>query len=222
VKKNIFISIVIATIALFMIGQSHATSIITGLLKTGGDTDPAPFYPVIVSNGLVPGAISYVDREGRATWQGIPLVLLGIDYIITENDDKNSGNTGEVYSVTLGMSAFLHVFVDQRLVTPNSSNRLNWLLDNSVVFGGFQKSGQIIVQDFIPFNPQTYNFDVWTASVVAGTYNLGEQTGGSMYGIAASPIPEPGTLLLLGTGLLGLGVIGSTRYKKTKELSFNK
>jgi hypothetical protein len=214
VRKNIFIGIVIATIALFMIGQSHATSLITGLLKTGGDIDPAPFYPVIVPNGLIPGAISYVDREGRATWQGIPAELLGIDYIITENDDKNSGNIGEVYSVTLGVSAFLHVFVDQRLGAPNSSNRLTWLLDNSVVFGGFQKSGQIIVQDFIPFNPQTYNFDVWTASVAAGTYNLGEQNGESMYGIAASPIPEPGALLLLGSGLIGFGFIRRLRRKK--------
>ena len=213
-RKFIFSSFILVALILCVISPSYATSIITGLVKTGGDTDPAPYYPVIVPNGLVPGAISYVDREGRATWQGIPLGLLGIDYIITENDDKNSGNTGEVYSVTLGMSAFLHVFVDQRLGTPNSSNRLTWLLNNSVVFGGFQKSGQIVVQDFVPFNPQTYNFDVWTASVAAGTYNLGEQTGGSMYGIAASPIPEPGTLLLLGTGLLGVGVIGRLRRKK--------
>ena len=213
-RKSIFHIFVLVTLILCIISPSHATSIITGLLKTGGDTDPAPFYPVIVSNGLVPGAISYVDREGRATWQGIPAELLGIDYIITENDDKNSGNTGEVYSVTLGVSAFLHVFVDQRLGAPNSSNRLTWLLNNSVVFGGFQKSGQIIVQDFIPFNPQTYNFDVWTASVAAGTYNLGEQTGGSMYGIAAAPIPEPGALLLLGSGLVGFGIVARIRRKR--------
>ena len=115
--------------------------------------------------------------------------------------------------MTLGIDAFLHVFVDQRLGAPNSSNRLTWLLDNSVILGGFKKTSQIIVQDFVPFIPQTYNFDVWTANVGAGTYNLGEQTGGSMYGIAASPIPEPGAFLLLGSGLLSIGIVARIRKR---------
>ena len=75
-RKNIFVGLFIISMALIGFGQSYATSIITGLVKTGGDTDPAPYYPMIVKNGLVPGAISYVDREGRATWHIIPPELL--------------------------------------------------------------------------------------------------------------------------------------------------
>jgi len=190
----------------------YATSIITGLTKIGGDIDAN--HPIIFNNGLVPGAISYVDRDGRATWETIPNTLLGSDYIATENDDKLSGKLGEVYSVTLGIDAYLHVFIDQRLGTPNSSNQLTWLLNNSVVDGGFAKSGQLIIQEFTGFSQLYYNFDIWTAKVTAGTYNLGEQTGESMNGIAASAIPEPKAILLMSLGFLGLVGYGFRRQNK--------
>ncbi len=203
------IPVILAVILCLVSVQAGYSMIIVGLVKTGGDTG-AP-SPVVVHNGLVSGALSYVDRV--ATWDTIPTHLIGADYVKTENDDKNGGATGEQYSVTLAHEAVLHVFVDQRLGSPNSSNKLTWLLDNSVVTGGFIKSGEIVLQDFPPFNPPTndFLFDVWSVRVSAGTYNLGEQTGASMYGIAATPIPEPGTIMLLGVGLLGLGLVARRR-----------
>jgi hypothetical protein len=94
---------------------------------------------------VAPGALSSVDRT--AYWEVIPSYLLGADYIQTENDDKQPLVTGEKYSVFLGMGGSLHVFVDQRLGAPSAGNQLTWLIDGSVVAGGFTMSGNVVLQD---------------------------------------------------------------------------
>lgn len=177
-------------------------ALITGLVKTGGDT-AAP-DPVIVTNGLFDGVLAYVDRI--FTWEDVPLALLGSDYIRTENDDKNLGVVGEVYSVTVGTAAFLHVFIDQRLAAPPT-----WVTDGSVA--PFVLSGTIILRDESSIGLGLLPNDIYTAQVAAGTYNLLEQTGASMYGIAVSPIPEPTSIALL---TLGLGALGFVRRRKKK------
>lgn len=191
----------------FCVTSAHA-AIITNLVKTGGDADLP--NPEIVVGGLVSGALSYVDRD-LAEWIDIPGYLQGADYIKTENDDKQSGVNGEVYSVTLGQDAVLHVFLDQRL----SPSQIPAWLTNGSAGAVFIKTSDVVGQTFPPHTPPSGNlflFDVWSAPVSAGTYNLGAQTGASMYGIAATAIPEPASVAVWSLlGLIGLATVAWRR-----------
>jgi hypothetical protein len=214
-KKFIIIFSTIILI-LYSFGNAHATLILVD--HYGGDTF-TPEDPVVVLNGLTDGALSYVDRPD-AFWTDLPAYLDGIDYIMTENDDKSWYDERFVISVTC--PSLLNIFVDQRVLNTMSAedSRLTWLTNDDVVAGGFTKSSEIILQEWgDPWIYGEYPFDVWTASVSPGEYIIRDQFShqvGSMFGIAASaaPIPEPATMLLFGSGLIGL--IGFRRKLRKK------
>ncbi len=109
------------------------------------------------------------------------LGLEGLDLLQTANDDKNLDSGDELYTVTFGQAAKVFLFStgsDVSVAAPWAT----WTDTNYDVQVNAKAT------------------DVFTATAEAGTYSLYAAGGGPNYFLAATEVPEPATMSLLGLG----------------------
>ena len=82
---------------------------------------------------------------------------------------------------------------------------------NDSPYHGFLLNGSTLTTIDVPGSGQTMAFGINNAGQIVGGFR---DTNG-IHGFLATPTPEPGTLILLATGLVGLLVYGWRQRKKT-------
>ena len=92
----------------------------------------------------------------------------------------------------------------------------NWLVltDLSEIEPGVLGGENILASSFIPGNTSNIR---WWSTQVTWTYNPTTDDGGDTGGgnpNDPTETPEPGTILLLGTGIIGLGIIAKRKMGK--------
>jgi len=169
-----------------------------------GDTDPSV-------GTLADGEYVFSDRT--YPFAQTPAELVGADYVVTFNTDKNGGTWDVTYAVTLSDAAFLAVTVDDRLPdewdNDGAYTSQQQIIDAATAAigpaGTFQDTGLDLFVAEREDGTRDRPMSVFMTMVPAGTYVFGAMPSGkNFYQLGAMPIPEPTTIALLGLGGLAL------------------
>jgi len=170
-------------------------AVITSVVRDGVTEGQPEIVAGPSPGGLQEGSHAFMDRPmdqddtRNYHWESIPAELVGADYVMTYNEDKQPAYDPKVYnvsySVTLGRAAKLYIFVDDRYAP------FAWLTDGSAI-AVFADTGLDIMLNEVGGREVLQPYDVYGAEVSAGTYILGPSCDGSgnrsFYSIAASKL----------------------------------
>jgi len=174
---------------------------------------PAAKADTIQINGSINVSIGKLFWDATVAGGGIHFTkLTGSSLVLDQDADFNVIDTGtpvtisitpllfgnpvgETFSFTEGANTGTFTFADL-WVTLDNSNTLNYYGDGTLTLTGFSPTRAI-----------------FTGSAADSNNNYGGSgSSGGNFNILAQPIPEPGSLLLFGTGLIGFAGLLRRKY----------
>jgi hypothetical protein len=152
-------------------GQAGSRTDASPITAFTGSTAPAPM-PLY---GLMDEALVFSDRP--YPWAQTPAELVGAEYVLTFNTDKNAGETDVTYSVTFSKATTIYLTCDDRIANQQAAVDL--------VVAAFAKPGQFKntgLKLYVRENATTDRpMSVFAADLPAGTYVFGAQDSGNNF-----------------------------------------
>jgi hypothetical protein len=203
--------------------------IITKVERRNPDADSGDTEPAIAPSPLGEKSPCFVDRTH--VWVTVPEILLGAQYIMTANDDKNNAN--HELDVTLSKATIMYLFIDNRVGTgtgnsPTTNPDLVAGAMTWVTTLGFVDTGINMAIDESNDGSINQWLSIYSLSVPAGKITLkGQNNAYNMYGVAVGGEPvvkatkpspadmEEGLTMPLFTWKAGAGAIVHNVYLGT-------
>jgi hypothetical protein len=159
-------------------GQAGSRTDASPLTGFTGSTTPVPM-PLY---GLMDGTFVFSDRP--YPWSNTPAELVGAEYVLTFNTDKNAGETDVTYTVTFSQAATVFVTCDDRIADQQAA--VDLVVAAFAQPGQFQNTG---LKLYVHENATTDRpMSVFAADLPAGTYVFGAQdSGNNFYTIGVMP-----------------------------------
>ncbi|RJQ21237.1 MAG: PEP-CTERM sorting domain-containing protein [Nitrospiraceae bacterium] len=210
-KKTIFFNLLgIILLSFFVIGavadkaQALVFDLNCVLSSSGCSGSPSWGTITLTNNGnKVDITVDLVDLIDSGK-----LKVLEVD--LNYNDDLFSNSS----AFDLGGSDKIKVDEDKIKADGYSTGKFDLQLPKKGNLGFEPYTGTIVLAD-TNLSPDDFNF-MDTSGLLWAAVHIGniDDAGNSIWIGSKNTVPEPGTIILLGTGLLGIGLYGRKRFKK--------
>jgi hypothetical protein len=152
-------------------GQAGSRTDASPITAFTGSTAPAP----MPTYGLMDDVMVFSDRP--YPWSKTPAELIGAEYVLTFNTDKNAGETDVTYTVTFSRAATIYLTCDDRITDQQAA--VDRVVAAFAKPGQFQDTGLTL---YIHENATTDRpMSVFAADLPAGTYVFGAQDSGNNF-----------------------------------------